>query len=652
MQLLNVIDLGNKISVNPCKIAICQITCPSKSEVTKNYRFLQELAQSQEQKILDYLNQLEEDIKFAVFPEFCIPENTLSKLINIARKKNIYIIGGLEYDYWLRNQCIIITPSGKCYKSAKLKASKYDHSEMRDGEYINCFINSGYGDFAVLICYDFTDSNLIQELSGKVDILFIVAYNPDVSTFSQKAISDCYSSYCFIVICNNSTYGYSGVYGPLDFFKGNKIDKKILELKKGDVCEKLELNITELGEAIEKRTGLKLEDGSRFKYIPSNFSRKRLLVSEPQIEYTLLDWPQPFDQDCIIILGSSAKRAIYQLTGHKDTFEKIREIDFKFFENLTSYLPTYTKYFLARTSDAILLPQLTAKLLFSPYSSKYLFCWDEILKSDKDVFIQFLSQNYDIDWAEYAIQFLSKSYNLDQDYINKGTIEYEESGEDYHDGCVYSYAKKYFSLRLNNEKTKVTLAIEWLRNWSFDRKEFDEFIVNIENNKLNIYSRKKPPTVYIDDWVFGDDGQIDPVLKKHNIISIGTSEVNKVSEKINEELRKDGRVCAVSSAEGLRPRTIFDESIGRELDAEEAPDAAIIGLTRNPFNPDKLALLCGGIQGVGTSAALKFIAENDGTTFKGHRYGITVFAVSPSDVPKGQGNIEKVETIEERKLRR
>ena len=115
----------------------------------------------------------------------------------------------------------------------------------------------------------------------------------------------------------------------------------------------------------------------------------------------------------------------------------------------------------------------------------------EILKSDKDVFIQFLSQNYDIDWAEYAIQFLSKSYNLDQDYINKGTIEYEESGEDYHDGCVYSYAKKYFSLRLNNEKTKVTLAIEWLRNWSFDRKEFDEFIVNIENNKLNIYSRKK-----------------------------------------------------------------------------------------------------------------------------------------------------------------
>ena len=196
-------------------------------------------------------------------------------------------------------------------------------------------------------------------------------------------------------------------------------------------------------------------------------------------------------------------------------------------------MPAYNKYFIARTSDAILLPQLTARLLFSPYA-----------------------------------------------------------------------------------RTKI------------------------------------PPTVYLDDLVIPGDEQIDPLLKKHNIISIGTSEVNKVSEKINEELKIDKRVYTASSADGLRPRTIFDESIGRELDTEEAPDAGIIGLTRNPFNPDKLALLCGGIHGVGTSAALKFLAENDGTAFKGHRYGLTVFAISPSGVSRGQGLIEKVETIEERKLRR
>jgi|GEM_PF-6947706 len=95
MQLLNVIDLEEKkIPVNPCKIAICQITCPYKSEVTENYRFTQESAQSQEKKILGFLDQLDENIRFAVFPEFCIPENTLSKLTTFARKKNIYMTFG------------------------------------------------------------------------------------------------------------------------------------------------------------------------------------------------------------------------------------------------------------------------------------------------------------------------------------------------------------------------------------------------------------------------------------------------------------------------------------------------------------------------------------------------------------------------------
>jgi predicted amidohydrolase len=529
LQILNVIDLG-KESIDPCKIALCQISCPSESEVTKNYRFIKEIAQFQEKRILKCLESLEESIRFVVFPEFSIPEKTLPKLINVAREKNIYIIGGLEYDSWLKNQCIIVTPFGKCYRSAKINRSKYDHQEMKCGEFINCFINSGFGDFAVLVCYDYTSQNVIQELSGKIDILFVVENNRDVEAFSQKAINDCWTSYCFIVICNNAEHGCSGVYGPLD----SEIKQRIrLEIQKGENCENLELNIMRLKEAIEKKTGLKFENGSRFKTIPADFLRKKLSASNPQLEYTLLDWPQPFDQDCIIILGSSIKRAIHQLTGHVTTFEGIKESYPKFYDNLKPYLPAYNKYFIARTSDAILLPQLTARLLFSPYA-----------------------------------------------------------------------------------RTKI------------------------------------PPTVYLDDLVIHGDEQIDPLLKKHNIISIGTSEVNKVSEKINEELRIDKRVYTASSADGLRPHTIFDESIGRELDTVEAPDAGIIGLTRNPFNPDKLALLCGGIHGVGTSAALKFLAENDGTTFRGHRYGLTVFAISPSGVPRGQGLIEKVETIEERKLRR
>jgi predicted amidohydrolase len=533
MQLLNVIDLENRISVDPCKIAICQITCPSNSsEVTENYRFPQELALSQEQKIADCLGQLEENVRFAVFPEFCIPEKTLPKLITFAMEKKIYIIAGLEYDYWLRNHCVVITPSGKCYKNAKLNRSKYDHGEMRNGEYINCFINSGFGDFAVLICYDYTDSYLIQELSGKIDILFVVANNPAVSTFSEKAISDCYSSYCFIVICNNSIYGYSGVYGPLDFFKASGIDernKKILELPKGEVCEKFELNIKELREAIEKKTGLKLEDGYRFKYIPSNFSRKILSASEPQLEYTLLDWPAPFDQDCIIITGSAAGRAILQLTARSDIFEKIKKLDESFFEKLEPYLPypPDEKYYMAHCSSIVFLPQLTARLLLSPTGGKI-------------------------------------------------------------------------------------------------------------------------PHMYNDDWVI-DGERIHHILKEHNIICISSSDVNIISEKINDELRKDGHVFFPQKR---RPYTIFDEFMNRNIEQGIAADkAGIIGLTRNPFNPNKLALLCAGIRGIGTAGAIKFLAENDGEAFRGHRYGLTVFSIN-LDTPEGflKGPVKKVLKISDLKL--
>jgi len=106
MPDLQVIDLGTE-SIDPCKISLCQILCPPRSEVTQNYRFTEGSALSQERKILKYLNSLKEGFRVAVFPEFSIPENTVLELRNIAKDKGIYIIGGLEYDYWLRNRYIV-----------------------------------------------------------------------------------------------------------------------------------------------------------------------------------------------------------------------------------------------------------------------------------------------------------------------------------------------------------------------------------------------------------------------------------------------------------------------------------------------------------------------------------------------------------------
>ena len=92
----------------------------------------------------------------------------------------------------------------------------------------------------------------------------------------------------------------------------------------------------------------------------------------------------------------------------------------------------------------------------------YLFSWDEIPGNDNLRLRVFLKQEYNVDWVETA--------NIEK--IDDGmTIR------------VY-VEKKYLSLSLNNEKTKVNLKIDDDRNY--------EFIARIMNGILNIYKKTKP----------------------------------------------------------------------------------------------------------------------------------------------------------------
>lgn len=89
--------------------------------------------------------------------------------------------------------------------------------------------------------------------------------------------------------------------------------------------------------------------------------------------------------------------------------------------------------------------------------ASYLFSWDEIIGNDSSLLIKVLMQNYDVNW-------ISKSK------IDKSV-----------DGKIINMLKdkNSLSLKLNDEKTKVTLIIN-------DNK-IDEFYTKIENSRLNIY---------------------------------------------------------------------------------------------------------------------------------------------------------------------
>lgn len=98
---------------------------------------------------------------------------------------------------------------------------------------------------------------------------------------------------------------------------------------------------------------------------------------------------------------------------------------------------------------------------------KYLFIWDEVPGNDSGRVIEFLKENFRIDWVERA-----KIEKIDEGRTIK-----------------VSTGNNSLLLILNNNKNEVSLKIDDVRT--------DEFIANMKNGKLNIYKKQKNCTYLI-----------------------------------------------------------------------------------------------------------------------------------------------------------
>lgn len=178
------------------------------------------------------------------------------------------------------------------------------------------------------------------------------------------------------------------------------------------------------------------------------------------------------------------------------------------------------------------------ELMIAGQEKEYLFSWDEIPGNDSGRLIDFLKQNYGIDWVKTA------------------TIEKIDDGKT----IRVSVEKNYLSLSLNNEKTKAILTIDDVRA--------DEFIAKTMNGKLNIYEKvwkknvsKQDKKSKLDekgdydslsealiDWADPEKGN-----KSNAIITItdnGTYEVNNNNIAIN---LLAGRFLVIQANSGNRP---------------------------------------------------------------------------------------------------
>jgi predicted amidohydrolase len=499
IDFVNSINLGrNKEDLKQCKAALVQFWVDENDYVSfhkKNYRFKESKVSNLKKRIINILRNCKEKrgVDIVVFPEISVPIAALQDIRRYCDKKHLYFIGGLEYDEFFRNcSCVIIPKSADrdsiVYRCAKMNPAPGDHKRMKSGNHINCYLNTGFGDFTVLVCYDFTDIRIMQRIRGYVDIVFVISYNQSVSTFSDRARDSCVNNYCYVLIANTAFYGGTCAYFP-------QVERKIgndLPKEKEDT-KYVHIDVAKL------RTRPRSES---FRNIHAGYKRIFLNIPENQPLYSLLDWPRPFSDDCIVVLGDTRNRVISDLSIGDEDRESVKEKYPKFYRKLEKYLWDKDKYFQAKTVDALLLPRLI---------------------------------------REFAV-----------------------------------------------------------------------------DGQLNI------PDLFLDTILITENKKNSQILKEHNIISIGGPTVNKVSDSINEELKKDKKIyCERGQQDEMWTENIYDyiDSSGQIVTQKE--HKGFMAITRNPWNKQKkVALLVAGYRSAGTLASLKRLknASSDPFSIK-YRYG-------------------------------
>jgi len=204
--------------------------------------------------IINDVMRLPEEQKpnYLVFPELAIPVRLFMRAARKLAMRKISLISGVDYvrsasnaksfDFCIgsrtcvRNQvwCALHYEGHGCCpiiaKYTKSRFAQHEESElfraanvMDDGFYNSCGTsgmviyhgnNNASVALSVLICSDLLDIEARSRLRGKIDILFVPAWNKDTPTYSALVESAAYDLHAFIALCNSREYGDTRLRSP------------------------------------------------------------------------------------------------------------------------------------------------------------------------------------------------------------------------------------------------------------------------------------------------------------------------------------------------------------------------------------------------------------------------------------------------------
>lgn len=211
-------------------------------------------------RLMRFLNRLTRSnskIDYVVFPELAMPWQWFLLIANELKKRNISLISGVEYLWTAENEvsneawCNLMTdsmgfPDAVLIRVVKTAPAEHEGEELESrgltlrkaafsrefcaGDIIRHGNDYEALFFSVLICSDLTDIGLRNKLRGKIDALFVPAWNTDVETFNALVMASALDLHAYVILANNGEFGDVRIRAP----RYERYRRDILQLNGGE----------------------------------------------------------------------------------------------------------------------------------------------------------------------------------------------------------------------------------------------------------------------------------------------------------------------------------------------------------------------------------------------------------------------------------